>query len=270
MEFFLLASEAVVRRNVTVTGLAYERTLSFSGSMNGTVRSTTLVSVQGRSGDCPAGRYCPAGTSDPILCPAGFYSSQARRSTTCPFKCFANYYCPDPGKLVQCPANTHSAPGGSSQVDCKCDPGFQCVYRRQINLNLMLNIPYKVWMGPGGAELSAAVVQAVAESAGVPVGSVRIQQVLPSAVSGGVSAGGGGTGGGRRLLALGGQGAALLRLSVEGAERLEGLQERLARHDKFREGARVIWRRADQLRVVSTPDKGSWGWMGLIKNYLKP
>ena len=245
--------------SVSVSGVRYDRALIMPVGWNASVR---VKNVSGAYGDCPAGRYCPAGTGEPVVCPAGFYSSQTKRVTVCPFKCYMNNYCPDPGKLVPCPPNTHSAIGGTSQLDCKCDPGFQCVYRRQVNLNLVLNVPYKAWVGPAGEALRAALMQAVAESAGVSPGSVKIEQVLPS-VSGGVG------GGGRRLLwggkvraKAGREDAALVSLSVAGAEKVEGLQERLRKREEFRAGARVHWRRVENLKVLPAPPKSEnwWTW----------
>lgn len=246
-----------VRRNVTVTGVSYERALAFPV---GWVSAVRAQSVQNATGECPPGRYCRKGTSEPVKCAAGYYSSAVGLVEPCVLKCFAGYYCPDPGKLVACPANTHSGLGGYSQLDCKCDAGFQCVYRRQINLNVGLNVPYRAWLGPAGEALRAAVLQAVAESAGVPVGSVRIEQVLPSLRP--VAGGAGAAGGNRRLLERRREGAALLRLSVVGAEKVEGLRERLARRPEFRGGAavaaRVHWSRADKFSVTRAPETSQW------------
>jgi len=247
-------SAGSVRRNVTVTGVAWERSLAFPVGWAANVRAR---SVQNATGECPPGRYCRKGTSDPVRCAAGYYSSAVGLTEPCVLKCFEGYYCPDPGKLVACPANTHSELGGYSQLDCKCDAGFQCLYRRQINLNVGLNVPYRAWLGPAGEALRAAVLQAVAESAGVPVGSVRIEQVLPS-----LRPIAGSAGGNRRLLERRREDAALLRLSVVGAEKVEGLRERLARRPEFRGGAavaaRVHWSRADKFSVMRAPEAKSW------------
>ncbi|CDW74865.1 cast multi-domain protein [Stylonychia lemnae] len=63
-------------------------------------------------GPCPAGKYCPLGTSYPIPCPAGTFSSTAYQysNTSCK-PCTTGFYCSQSGL---------SAPTGS------CDPGFYC------------------------------------------------------------------------------------------------------------------------------------------------
>jgi hypothetical protein len=37
---------------------------------------TPFVNTNGNYGPCPAGYYCPAGTSTPVACPIGTYSSK--------------------------------------------------------------------------------------------------------------------------------------------------------------------------------------------------
>ena len=247
--------------NVTLSGVAYETGLVFPEVWNVSVRSQVSKSEYG---ECPVGRYCPDWTGEPLMCPLGTYSSQKKRATACPLKCFVNHYCPDPGRLVPCPEHTHSLVGATSQLDCKCNEGFQCVYRRQVSLSLVVNVPYRVWLSPAGEALKKALIQAISESAGVQNGSVKIEQVLPSVV-------GGAGGGGRRLremreeraeirslLEKRGESAALVRVSVEGAEKIEGLQERLRMRSEFRGGARVHWRRVESLKVLPAPPGKAW------------
>ena len=239
-------------RNVTVTGVEYGRAVSVHASWGITVASVSERAVQGVTGICPAGRYCPAGTSQPIVCDAGKFSTQIGRSTPCIGACQPNYYCPDPGKRVACPANTHSDWGKKSQADCKCDGGYQCVYRKQIQVNLVVNVPYRVWTSGEGDTVKAALVQAVAESAGVSVGSVKIEKVSPSVVPGPAVV----SSSGRRLLGTTKERAAMVKVSVEGADRLDGLQERLSasgRGGMFQGGARVHWERVDKVKVLTEP-----------------
>jgi hypothetical protein len=264
--FFSVAcvSGRLVSLNVTVSGVVYEKAVVMPDVWGIVLKGLSVKGVQGTSLLCPAGRYCPAGTSEPLLCDAGKFSATYGRSTKCVGDCQANYYCPDPGKRVPCPSNTHSGWGKVSQSDCKCDDGFQCVYKKRINLNIVLNVPYKVWVGSGGAGLKAALLQAVAESAGVSAGNVQIEQVLPSVVSGP------GPGSGRRLLGKSaawgerGKGAAMLKVSVVGAEKVEGLQERLGKRAEFRGGARVHWRRVDNLKVMPAPRDSGWDWRAWV------
>lgn len=235
-----------------------------------TLKAVRVQGVQAQSGICPAGRYCPKGTSEPVVCDAGKFSSSTGRTTKCVGDCEANFYCPDPGKKVQCPEHTHSGWGKASQADCKCDDGYQCVYKKRINLNIVVNVPYKTLVSSAGEALKLALLQAVAESAGVSTGNVQIEQVLPSVVAGPGQGGnrrllssvvaGPGQGGNRRLLSRDKTGAAMVRFSVAGAEKVEGLQERLSRRAEFRGGAKVHWRRVDNLRVLPAPAGEGKGW----------
>jgi hypothetical protein len=254
------ASEALVRRNATVYKMSCDRVISFSGPMSGALKSEVIVSVQKSTGECPAGRYCPPGVSEPQMCPAGYYSSRKGMTTPCQFKCFPNYYCPDSGQLLPCPANTGSVAGASSQLDCKCDTGYQCTYRRSVRVSVALRVPYTNWTGPGGAGLRTAVSQAVAESAGVAVGSVSIREVLPGVV--------GIQGGNRRLLGESGSGGSMLSVSVEGARGLEGLRGRLERRRELGGEARVIWRRDERVYVVPEP-AGWWEKWQLFKRRVQ-
>jgi len=100
---------------------------------------------------CPAGNYCPLGTSEPLpclaghycpadsgaiepnrpkACPAGRYSSNpaASKEADC-IVCPSGYYCKSGASAPEpCPAGTYNTlPGGSSLTDCiKCDAGVSC------------------------------------------------------------------------------------------------------------------------------------------------
>jgi hypothetical protein len=246
---------ALVRRNVTLVGVPYGREVV---APSGWTASTRGQSLQWVVGDCPAGRYCPAGTSTPVVCPAGTYSSELRRTEVCTAYCWQGFYCPDPGKRVPCPANTNSLARASSQLQCKCESGYQCTYRKQLRVNLALRVPYQVWVSPAGKALRDAVVQAVADSAGVPAGSVQVQSAIPSVLQ---------SGGSRRLLGGAGQRTAVVSLSVEGGDRLERLEENLERRGgKLGSGARVAWKKIEQLRVLPEPARQSaWDWAGWLR-----
>ena len=43
---------------------------------NSPYKRPPVADAGGRFGPCPAGSYCPAGTSTPVPCPAGTYSSK--------------------------------------------------------------------------------------------------------------------------------------------------------------------------------------------------
>lgn len=229
-----------LRRNVTLVGVQFDWSAgsALPSGWNATVvaESAPLGSV----GECPAGRYCPAGVSRPVVCPAGTFSTQKRLSAPCVSKCALNRYCPDPAVVLPCPNFTTSERGAASQAKCVCVPGYQCNYKTHVNLNIGLGVPYRVWLSPTGAVLKQAILQAVAESAGVSVGNVRFDKVLP-----GIS-----RGGGRRLLEA--SESAVLSLSVVGADRVndEALRGKLrGRPELQRKDVRLYWKRTENLRV---------------------
>jgi hypothetical protein len=254
---WLVRSGATAARIVNVTVVGAEWNWTASGTLPagwGAKKEGRVGQVQSFVKDCPPGRYCPRGSSAPLACAAGTYSSQRGRAVPCDVKCFQNYYCPDAGRLLQCPANTYSDRGAVSRLGCKCNAGFQCTYKKVTNVNVGLRVPYQVMTGPEGEELKRALLQVVAEVAGVSVGSVRIDKILPGRLQGGA----------RRLLAEGKRDASvLLSLSVEGGgESLDGLQERLGRRREFRQAVnRVHWRRVETLQVLPAPKAWEfWVW----------
>lgn len=240
-----------VKYNVTVVGLASNWTV---GLLPVVWRASGVVqvSVQNSTGECPVGRYCPAGTGVPLMCPIGTYSDKKKQVSPCITLCSIGWYCPDPGQRILCPTNTVSARGGKSQVDCRCNAGYQCVYKKHVNLNVGLGVPYRVWVSSEGDALKQALLQAVAEVAGVPLGSVRIDKVLPDLTLGGNS---GASGGARRLLSTSKGAAAtesaVLSMSVAGANAVNGLKERLRKTRAFKRGdIRVYWKLIENVRVL--------------------
>lgn len=123
---------------------------------------------------CPAGRYCPAGVLVPVVCPLGTYSTMVGRATPCQDLCPRGYFCPDPSVKQLCPENTHSDPGGKSKGDCVCNEGFVCLYKKQMSVGVVLNMPLEVWLN--NATLQELLKKAVAKAAGVDVGSVVIDR----------------------------------------------------------------------------------------------
>jgi len=232
-----------VVRNVTLSGLGLTLPAlvlpsgwSWSWVWEGEVETDTGV--------CPAGRYCPVGAGAPVRCPLGTYSPSAGRTGMCQQPCGTNRYCPDPAVEYECPAHTSSARGSTSQLECLCDQGYQCVYRRQVNLNVLLPMTLGAWNG--NAALKEALVAAVAASGGVGVGSVVIESVTPVV-----------SGGGRRMLSLmrtltGTE----LRIAVRGAERLKGLEDRLRAGNSLLRRAETRWQRAHQIRIRRFDDDG--------------
>ena len=82
----------------------------------GTYRGTTNGTQQGDCTTCPSGNYCPAGSVNPINCSAGFYNPNPGSSalSAC-LTCPPSDYCPDATTTPsQCPAHTFSANGSYS------------------------------------------------------------------------------------------------------------------------------------------------------------
>ena len=233
-----------------MNGLTLNQSLSMPGSWNVSVgRQYTNAAT----GECPVGRYCPAGAMAPQMCKPGLYSPEVKRTNPCPelWYCWTNYYCPDPGVLLKCPSNTVSTAGSTSLLDCRCSAGYQCYYKKQVNLNMVVNVPMGVWLSESGRILREKLVEVVAESAGVGVADVMIDQVLPYLSTSATA------GKGRRLLeSTLGEGTLLLRLSLRGAEAVkdDALQAKLGQVLKVSKRnllarTRVNWARADRLHV---------------------
>lgn len=246
------AARRMIRVNVTLNGLSLNQSLGLPGRWWASVDWQTPAAS---TGECPAGRYCPEGAGPPVMCKMGLFSSIVKRETQCPIGsvCHPDNYCPDPGIMKHCPTNTWSKGGSTSLLDCRCNDGFECVYRKQVSLNLVVHVPLGVWMSESGKLMQAAVLQAVAESAGVGVKDVQIDQVLPYLGMGG---------GSRRLLGnINNQDALLLRFTLHGAEKVgeNALQTRISEillprrirfpHHRTRTVGSVHWARADRVHV---------------------
>jgi len=98
-------------------------------------------------GSCPAGSYCPEGSTTPTLCPAGHYCDQGGL-TDISGPCEAGYYCEGYGntnsRAVECPVGDYCTEGSASPTQCpkgsssdtagvksladctKCPAGFFC------------------------------------------------------------------------------------------------------------------------------------------------
>jgi hypothetical protein len=246
------AVRRMMRVNVTLSGLSLNQSLGLPGRWWASVDWQTPAAS---TGECPAGRYCPEGAGPPVMCKMGLFSSIVKRETQCPIGsvCHPDNYCPDPGIKKPCPTNTWSKGGSTSLLDCRCNDGFECVYRKQVSLNLVVHVPLGVWMSESGKLMQAALLQAVAESAGVGVKDVQIDQVLPYLGMGG---------GSRRLLGnINNQDALLLRFTLHGAEKVgeNALQTRISEillprrirfpHHRTRTVGSVHWARADRVHV---------------------
>jgi len=242
----------LLKLNVTLGGFAVNQTaLTLPGRWGA---AAAWEATEESTGECPYGRWCPGGIGAPKVCKAGLYSPYRKRVVPCGEGevCSSGSYCPDPGVKKECPRNTESRFGSTSQLDCRCLDGYECLYRRQVNLNMILHVPLGVWLSESGKAIRDKVLQAVAESAGVGVKDVQIDQVLPYLGMGG---------GSRRLLGnINNQDALLLRFTLHGAEKVgeNALQTRISeillpRRIRMRTRARAVgsvhWARADRVHV---------------------
>ena len=123
---------------------------------------------------CPQGYYCPAGSSIPIPCQNGTFSSvtHATSSAACgpappgttavdgvpyTYPCLPGYYCPGSSVQNPCAATTWNPVAGSSSVsDCvPCPAGYLCDEPGIANLSTYLcptahfcDLQVRVWHGP--------------------------------------------------------------------------------------------------------------------------
>ena len=170
---FCVGTKAVVV-NVTFTGLAPSWKNPLPATWNVTIVSQVTTWTYG---NCPAGFYCPQYATDPIPCPLGTYYPYPKTTSVCTALCPLNYYCVDAKTYAKCPDNTGSQQGSSSKLDCKCKQGFTCTYTKQVNINVVLQVPPSFWLSD--ASIRQQFVQAVAQAAGVPVENVILENVLP-------------------------------------------------------------------------------------------
>ena len=118
---------------------AYTTSLSGSTALsNCTANAGYYMSSNGNSGQCPAGTYCPAGSSFANPCPANTESPAGSTTAnqcvakpgyhgqpgTNPQICPANYYCTGGNHKQQCPANTVSPTGSTSANQCVAKAGY--------------------------------------------------------------------------------------------------------------------------------------------------
>ena len=126
---------------------------------------------------CPRGRYCPLGSAKPVQCPLGTFSQSTGSSVACSGKCPKNFFCPDPAQRVPCPEHTWSNEGAVSKGDCLCEGGYICTYQKEMIVNMVLNLPFEMWLR--NQTLQQQLKVAVANAAGVPVGKVAVDKILP-------------------------------------------------------------------------------------------
>lgn len=75
----------------------------------------------GTTGDlCTVGSYCPAGTGEPIQCPAGSFSNTTQLSEC--YDCPPGYYCVDGENALRCPKGRY-CPGNNTAYQPMCPTG---------------------------------------------------------------------------------------------------------------------------------------------------
>ncbi|GIQ81354.1 hypothetical protein KIPB_002301, partial [Kipferlia bialata] len=71
---------------------------------------------------CPVGNYCPAGSADPLPCPAGEYQSSTGQSTC--DECLEGYYCEEEcATPEECPAGSYCPAGTTRATEFLCPSG---------------------------------------------------------------------------------------------------------------------------------------------------
>jgi hypothetical protein len=96
---------------------------------------SNLQSTSSCASICPAGSYCPAGSTINIPCPAGYFgSSTGLSSSTCTQPCTQGYYCEGGnvnGLETKCPAGRFGSTAGLTNSACsgmyQCMFGYMCV-----------------------------------------------------------------------------------------------------------------------------------------------
>jgi hypothetical protein len=131
------------------------------------------VSVQ-----CVPGTFQPTGGALACqTCDSGTYDAATLGRTSSCALCPADKYCLSPTQQAQCPVNTRSTSGASSQLGCRCAAGFSCSYTKRISATVRLNATAANFNADVGG-IRTAFINAVAAAAGVPASQITIGSVL--------------------------------------------------------------------------------------------
>ena len=161
----------------------------------GTYRNIPGGYAAAQCAPCPSGQFCLSGSvlgtacspvsyanvtglSACVPCAAGTYNptNSTGRSIACPL-CLAGSYCPTAVQILPCPNNTNSSAGGSSILNCVCNPGYVCGYYKTISVTFSLA---NVSLSDFNSDVNLVqtnFIASVASVAGVDVSSVTIVSV---------------------------------------------------------------------------------------------
>ena len=118
---------------------------------------------------CPSPLYCTGGGLY-FSCPLGTYSNLLGllSADQCPI-CPVNSFCQASGEIEACPAHTTSSAGSTSKLNCLCNPGYVCTYKKAVRVNVTLPLTQAQF-----ALVRDQFLQSVANAAGVDVSQVSI------------------------------------------------------------------------------------------------
>ena len=118
---------------------------------------------------CPSPLYCTGGGLY-SSCPLGTYSNLLGliSADQCPI-CPVNSFCQASGEIEACPAHTTSSAGSTSKLNCLCNPGYVCTYKKAVRVNVTLPLTQAQF-----ALVRDQFLQSVANAAGVDVSQVSI------------------------------------------------------------------------------------------------
>ena len=159
---------------------------------------------------CPAPMYCIGG-GQYSPCPLGTFSNLLglQSADQCPI-CPVNSFCQTSGEIEPCPAHTTSSAGSTSKLNCLCNPGYVCTYKKAVRVNVTLPLTQAQF-----ALIRDQFLQSVANAAGVDVSQVSIIGLTLLNPN-------------RRLLDESGD-MLIVHVHVEGSDHLHALAPRLRR-----------------------------------------
>ena len=119
--------------------------------------STTITTGMAQRGDC--------------ICNAGFFGNLTDLSQNCT-ACPANSFCAGLSQTA-CPVHTHSPAQSSLPIQCRCDAGYKCSYRRDASVTIRFD-------GMDTTQFTSqsdSIKAKLASTADVPVGNVSLVYV---------------------------------------------------------------------------------------------